>query len=94
MVRMGIEEQARRTRFPLEGLDGLHAKIADPFNPAHLVLHPDGYGVLALDERERALLAHVGLSEWYAPHPATSWFMSSSEASPLAGSNSICIVFV
>lgn len=78
MVRMGIEEQARRKRFSLDGLDGLHAKIADPLNPDHLVLHADGYGVLALDERERALLARVGLEEWYAPHPATAWFKTSS----------------
>ena len=78
MTRMGIEEQARRERFSLEGMDGLHAKIADPLNADHLVLHPDGYGVLALDEREHALLARVGLPEWYAPHPSTAWFKASS----------------
>ena len=73
MVRMGIEEAARQQGFPLDGLEGLHAKIADPFNPDHLVLHADGYGVLKLDERERALLAHVGLDAWYGPHPSTPW---------------------
>ncbi|OGQ18441.1 MAG: hypothetical protein A2138_14375 [Deltaproteobacteria bacterium RBG_16_71_12] len=78
MVRMGIEEAARQQGFPLDGLEGLHAKIADPFNPDHLVLHADGYGVLKLDERERALLAHVGLDAWYGPHPSTPWFAASS----------------
>lgn len=78
MVRMGIEEAARQRRFALDGLDGLHGKIADPLNPEHLVLHGDGYGVLALDERERALLAQVGLPDWYVPHPTTPWFGASS----------------
>lgn len=78
MVRMGIEEAARQQGFALDGLDGLHAKVADPFNPEHLVLHAHGYGVLSLDERERALLEHVGLEQWYAPHPSTPWFAASS----------------
>jgi hypothetical protein len=86
MVRMGIEEQHRvlvasgrvDEAGSLEGLEGLQQKIADPLNPQHVTLHPHGYGVLDVDEREAALLARVGLPAWYVPHPATPWFVASS----------------
>lgn len=78
MVRMGIEEKLRASSSRTDGLDGLHKKIADPLNPAHATLHPDGYGVLNVTTRERELLGLVGLSDWYVPHPATPWFFAAT----------------
>lgn len=78
MVRMGIEEKLRVDGGSRAGLESLHAKIADPLNSDHVLMHPDGYGVLRVDEQEEALLARVGLSAWYVPHPCTPWFFASS----------------
>ncbi len=85
MVRMGIEEKLRSrapvadgSRSEVAALDSLQKKIADPLNSRHARLHRDGYGVLDLDDRERALLSLVDLPDWYVPHPATPWFVASS----------------
>lgn len=78
MVRMGIEQALGGDAKALEALDRLQRKIADPLNPAHATLHTDGYGVLAVDDQEAALLARVDLPAWYIPHPATPWFVASS----------------
>lgn len=85
MVRMGIEEKLRaqaavgsKSKPSFDGVDGLHRKIADPLNPAHVTLHKDGYGVLTVTARERELLQLVGLADWYVPHPATPWFFAAS----------------
>lgn len=78
MVRMGIEQKLGGDREALTRLDRLQRKIADPLNPRHAALHPDGYGVLDVTEQEAALLALVGLPAWYIPHPATAWFTASS----------------
>ena len=59
-------------------LDGLHAKIADPMNPAHVERTGDGYGALRLTRDERALLKLIDLPDWYVPHPLTPWFVMSS----------------
>lgn len=78
VVRKGIEEKLRTLGGNADGLVALQRKIADPLNPAHVTLHTDGYGVLALTPRERQLLALVDLPEWYVPHPATAWFFAAA----------------
>ncbi len=59
-------------------LDGLHTKIADPMNPAHVERQGEGYGALRLTRDERALLKLIDLPDWYVPHPLTPWFVVSS----------------
>jgi hypothetical protein len=83
MVGLGIEGRLRAAGKPASeavrsSLDTLRAKIADPLNPAHVTRHAEGYGVLRLDDGERALLALIGLADWYVPHPLTPWFAMSS----------------
>jgi hypothetical protein len=82
MVRHAITAALRRVGLEVPRaavvLDGLHAKIADPLNPAHAEQHNEGYGVLRLTPDERMLLGLVALPEWYVPHPNSPWFASSS----------------
>ncbi len=71
-VGAGVDEKTRVV------LDGLHAKIADPMNPAHVERTGDGCGALRLTREERALLKLIDLPDWYVPHPLTPWFAMSS----------------
>ena len=53
-------------------------KMADPLNPAHVERAPEGYARIAFTDEERALLARLGIAEWYVPHPSTPWFDAAS----------------
>lgn len=83
MVKMGITAMLNKVGHGVDEktsavLEGLHAKIADPLNPAHVERTGDGYGALRLTREERALLKLIDLPDWYVPHPLTPWFAVSS----------------
>lgn len=68
----------------------IQQKIADPLNPQHVVLHPQGWASISFDQTplgdggflsqlsEQRIVRMVGLDAWYTMHPNTPWFTAST----------------
>lgn len=68
----------------------IQQKIADPLNPQHVVLHPQGWACIGFDQTplgdggflgqlsEQRIVRLIGLDAWYTMHPNTPWFTAST----------------